>query len=173
MRYRIRHFATLRSTNDLALELARGGKPEGLVITADYQTHGRGRGKRKWISPRGKNLLFSVLVRPPVKAHQAPFLTHLAALTVKEILTDQYPQLRVKLKKPNDVMANGKKICGILVESSTKNGCLDYAVVGFGLNVNGRMSSKIMKSTSIFEEIRRKSKINTIFERMLARFSEN
>ncbi len=170
MRYKIKHFKTLRSTNDYALELARKDAPEGLVIAADYQTHGRGRGKKKWVSPRGKNLLFTILVRPPIKANRAPLLTQVAALSVKEVLCELFPSIRTTIKKPNDVLMNGKKVCGILVESSTQNGHLDFAAVGIGLNTNSRMSSRIIGSTSIFEERNRKIENNGIFKLILSQF---
>lgn len=170
MRYQVKHFKTLTSTNDHALVLARQNAPEGMVITADYQTHGRGREKKRWISPRGENLLFSILVRPPVKANRAPLLTQIAAASVKEALVREFPTTRIRIKKPNDVLMNGKKICGILVESSSKNGKLDFAVVGIGLNVHSKISTRIKTATSIYEEIGRKIEKNRLFRHILSIF---
>lgn len=168
VRYQIKHFKTLKSTNDKALVMARKGAPEGLVITADYQTQGRGREKKKWVSPRGWNLLFSVLVRPQVKAHKAPLLTQLAAQAVQKVLATLCPETSVRIKKPNDVLMNGKKICGILVESSTQGGKVDFAVVGMGVNVIGRISSKIDGSTSIYEETGKKMEKSEVLEQILS-----
>ncbi len=172
MRYQIKHFKTLKSTNDKALVLARKGAPEGVVIQADYQTRGRGRDKKKWISPRGWNLLFSILVRPQVKAHQAPLLTQLAAQAVQKVLTVACPETKVKIKKPNDVLMNGKKICGILVESSSTAGKIDFVVVGMGVNVFGNISGKIAGSTSIYEETGEKMEKNKILDQILSAFRQ-
>jgi len=172
VRYQIRHFKTLKSTNDTALALAREGAPEGLVITADYQTCGRGRMKKKWISPRRWSLLFSIVVRPQVQAHRAPLLTQLAAQTVKSVLSKECPGTTVRIKKPNDVLMNGKKICGILVESSTKGGKLDFAVIGIGVNVLGKIGNKIKGSTSIYEEIGRKIEKNELLTYILDYFDD-
>lgn len=171
MHYEIRHFRTLKSTNDTCLALAKAGAPEGMVIVADYQTRGRGRGEKKWVSPRGNNLLFTVLLRPKVKAHKAPLLTQIAAQTVKSVLTEECPDTTVRIKKPNDVLMNGKKICGILVESSTKSGKVDFAVVGMGINVAGKISDKIKSSTSIYEETGKKLKKIDVLSGILANFS--
>ena len=172
VRYQIKRFKTLKSTNDKALAYARNGAPEGLVITADYQTQGRGRKKKKWVSPRGWNLLFSILVRPQVKAHKAPLLTQLAAQAVRKVLAALCPETLVTIKKPNDVLMSGKKICGILVESSTQAGKIDFAVVGMGVNVLGKISTKIARSTSIYEETDNKMKKNDVLDRILAVFSQ-
>ena len=170
MRYDIRHFKTLPSTNDTALAMAREGAPEGVVITTDYQTRGRGTKQRKWISPRGWNLLFSIVVRPRTGAHKAPLLTRIAANAVKAVLTAECPGVVVRIKKPNDVLMNEKKIGGILVESSSKGGKLDFAVVGMGINVGGRMSTKISGSTSIYEEISKKIEKNKLLTLILEEF---
>jgi BirA family biotin operon repressor/biotin-[acetyl-CoA-carboxylase] ligase len=171
LRYTIRRFKTLASTNDTVLKRARNGAAEGLVILADYQTRGRGRMLRRWISPPGENLLFTVLVRPEIAAQKAPMLTHIAAASVKTVLETRWPALNCRLKKPNDVLLNGKKVCGILVESSSSRGQLQFAAIGVGLNVNSRMSLRVPQSTSIYEENGRKTKKNTIFRSVLREFA--
>lgn len=171
MRYAIRHFKTVSSTNDLAMNLGAQGEPEGIVVTADYQTHGRGRFRRKWVSPRGKNLLFSILLRPEVKATKAPLLTHLAAHSVKEVLEEKVSKREITLKRPNDVLIDGKKVAGILVEGRTERGIVHYAAVGIGLNVNAPMKDKIKGSTSIIEETGRKDDIQRILRLILDKFT--
>lgn len=174
MKFEIRHYASVASTNDLALEEARQGSPEGLVISADYQSHGRGRGKKRWLSPRGKNLLFSILIRPEIPAHKAPLLTRLAALAVKEALLEILPpEIPIKIKKPNDILVRGKKICGILVEGSSRKGRMEYAVVGIGLNVDGPVSLKIKRSTSIIEELGYNHEKNDILGKILDKFTKH
>jgi BirA family biotin operon repressor/biotin-[acetyl-CoA-carboxylase] ligase len=174
VKFEIRHYHSVTSTNDLALEEARKGAAEGLVIQADYQSRGRGRGKKRWLSPRGKNLLFSIIIRPEIPAHKAPLLTRLAALAVKEGLSEILPpEIPVKIKKPNDVMVNGKKICGILVEGSSLKGRMEYAVVGIGLNVDGPVSRKIKRSTSIIEELGYNHEKSDILGQMLDKFTKH
>lgn len=170
MRYRILRFKTLSSTNDVALKLARDGAKEGTAIIAEYQTHGRGRGRKRWYSSRGKNLLFSVLVRPPLKASEAPWLTRIASEAVADSLSRLYG-LPARIKRPNDVLVRDRKIAGILVESCTKAGNLDYAVIGVGVNVLGRDSVRTPCATSIYLENVRNPSIIGVFHSILTALS--
>ncbi|MBI4368434.1 MAG: biotin--[acetyl-CoA-carboxylase] ligase [Candidatus Omnitrophica bacterium] len=156
MQFRILHYDTLNSTNDLALELARAGAREGTVVTAEYQKHGRGRMKRRWTSPRGKGLLFSIILRPQVKTGSAAYLTHVAASAVSEVLKKKF-KLKTTLKRPNDVLVKGKKIAGILTESSAYHHRIEYVVLGIGLNVNTERSRMLRSATSIYAETKRRS----------------
>lgn len=168
MAFRIVYYETLDSTNNLALTFAKEGAREGTVIVAEYQTKGRGRFNRKWVSPRGKGLLFSVILRPSLSASSASILTHLAAQSVAEVLETDF-NLPAKLKKPNDVLVNGKKIAGILAESSTIQKRIEYVVVGIGLNVSvGRDHFK--GATSISLETGQRADKNQILDRILSVF---
>lgn len=169
MDFRILYYETVESTNDLALAFARDGAEEGTVIAAEFQTQGRGRFKRKWISPRRKGLLFSVILRPLLPASSASILTHLAAQSVAETLQKDF-NLPAKLKKPNDVLVGGKKIAGILTESSTTQRQVEYVVVGIGLNVNTGRSQLLRSATSIAIETGQKADKNAILDRILALF---
>ncbi len=155
MNFRILHYDTLDSTNNLAISFARDGASEGTVVTADFQTKGRGRFERTWLSPKGKGLLFSIILRPKLKVSEAPILTHLAAQSVSEILASNF-DLPAKLKKPNDVLVRGRKICGILTESSAVKQKLDYVVLGIGLNVDSTQKELLDSATSIFLETKKK-----------------
>jgi BirA family biotin operon repressor/biotin-[acetyl-CoA-carboxylase] ligase len=132
--FAIHHHAVLKSTNDEAIRLALEGAPEGTVVTADLQTKGRGRDGRTWESGKGSDLLLSLLLRPPIKASQASGLTLVAAHAVQKTLEGL--GISSKIKKPNDVLVNGKKIAGILTESQSKGAHLEWCVVGVGLDVN-------------------------------------
>src|SRR3989338_3252756 len=168
MPFRILYYETLDSTNNLAMTFAKEGAEEGTVVVAEYQTKGRGRFNRKWVSPRGKGLLFSVILRPSFPASSASILTHLAAQSVAEVLKMDF-NLPAKLKKPNDVLVNGKKIAGILTESSTIRRRIEYVVVGIGLNVStGRNHFK--GATSVSLETGQKADKNQILDRILAVF---
>src|SRR3989338_5250452 len=104
MRFRILHYQTLDSTNTCAKELAKAGAREGTVVFADYQTKGRGRFRRRWHSPKAKDLLFSVIVRPNhMKAGALSIVTQLAAMAVRDTLASEYA-VTSKIKRPNDVL---------------------------------------------------------------------
>jgi BirA family biotin operon repressor/biotin-[acetyl-CoA-carboxylase] ligase len=133
----ILRFDSLPSTNDLARELAAQGAPEGVTILAREQTRGRGRQGRGWASPMGQGLYLSVILRPPLAPAQATILTLAAAVAVAETLSVDYA-LAVDIKWPNDIHARGRKICGILVETSIEKSRLGYAVLGIGVNLGQR-----------------------------------
>lgn len=122
------------STNDLLKQLAKNNINEGLVVTAKYQTQGKGRRGRTWCSNPG-GLYFSVLLRPKLPLTEVAKITLLAGITVVEILRSMYG-LPAVLKWPNDVLVNGKKICGILVELSADSESVHHVIVGVGINCN-------------------------------------
>jgi BirA family transcriptional regulator, biotin operon repressor / biotin---[acetyl-CoA-carboxylase] ligase len=122
------------STNALALEAARSGAPEGHAILTDRQTAGRGRWGRTWEAPPGTSLLLSVVLRPTVSAAELPLLPLLTGLALLESVEPHCPGLHVALKWPNDLLVEGRKAAGILVQT-TEEGA---AVVGVGLNVDWR-----------------------------------
>ncbi|MSP78595.1 MAG: biotin--[acetyl-CoA-carboxylase] ligase [Dehalococcoidia bacterium] len=121
------------STMEAARSEADAGVPEGTVVTAEQQTAGRGRFKRKWVSPKGENLLFSIILRPPLSQLSAVNMAATLAL-VKTV--EKLTGLRAAVKWPNDVRIDGKKLAGILIEDSIESGAVRYAVIGIGLNVN-------------------------------------
>jgi BirA family biotin operon repressor/biotin-[acetyl-CoA-carboxylase] ligase len=139
LQFTIRHLPEVSSTNTAALDEARKGASEGLVITTDYQTAGRGKPGRQWISPKSKNLLCSILLRPPLKPPQAPMLTQIACRAVAKVLKEKY-DIASEFKRPNDVMVGPRKICGTLVEAISSASKLEAVVVGIGLNVNAEAS---------------------------------
>ena len=123
------------STNRLARDLAISGAVEGTLVVAETQTGGRGRKGRKWFSPPGEGIYVSLVLRPRFQPAEAPKMTLLAGVALAETLIPAVPS-RVTIKWPNDVLAGGKKIAGILIEISTQIDAIDYMVVGVGLNVN-------------------------------------
>jgi len=133
------------STNADLKQLAQQGHPEGVVLVADYQTQGRGRHGRKWESPPGDNLLFSVLLRPACEVADYHWITQLAALSIREVCLE-FTGCEAWLKWPNDVLAQGKKLAGILAEavlgSQTRPvAAANALVLGIGLNVNWPVST--------------------------------
>ncbi len=134
--FKIKHFTELPSTNDYARQQAELGAEEGMVYVSNHQTAGRGQFDRKWESAAGKNLLFSVLLRPPVTPAHAPIVTQLVSHSIAKTLEKNY-KISCTLKKPNDILVNGRKICGVLVESSSRSPKkVESVIIGVGLNVN-------------------------------------
>ena len=130
-----RHLDVTHSTQDDAADAGRAGAAEGLTITADEQTRGRGRFRRTWMAPRRSSLLVSILFRPP--PHLLPSLSMIAALAVPRAIRRVCPELTPDIKWPNDVLLKERKVCGILVDvvqGDTEND--RFAVVGIGINVN-------------------------------------
>jgi BirA family biotin operon repressor/biotin-[acetyl-CoA-carboxylase] ligase len=131
----VHYYPEVASTNDIARRLAAEGAPEGALVIADHQTAGRGRLGRSWLAPAGTSLLFSLLFRPPLSPPQAPRVAMTVALGVVDGIT-QVTGLKPRLKWPNDVLIEGRKVCGLLTETGMTGERLDHVVVGVGLNVN-------------------------------------
>jgi BirA family biotin operon repressor/biotin-[acetyl-CoA-carboxylase] ligase len=127
----ILYFPAIGSTNTHAMELARAGAAEGTLVTTDDQTSGRGRVGRSWLAMPYQQLALSVVLRPSFPPH---FLVMASALAVAGAI-EEITGLRPGIKWPNDVLLAGRKVCGILIETSG-----DVAVLGIGLNVNGSLA---------------------------------
>jgi len=152
----IYHFTEVTSTSDVAKELAIKGAKEGTLVIAETQSRGRGRFGRKWISPEG-GMWFSVILRPKVAPEDALKLTLMAAVVVAKVISDMF-KLEAEVKSPNDVVVDGKKVCGILTEMSTKDDTVDFVVIGVGINANVSLDSfpKDLRKflTSLKEELK-------------------
>lgn len=129
-------YPSLPSTNDVAKTRSQEGAKEGMVIVAEEQTAGRGRIKRRWLSPRG-GIALSIILYPPLDYLSS--LIMVASLAVAGSI-ERVTGLKAQIKWPNDVLVNGKKVCGILVESDVRGNKVDYAVIGIGINVNLKLS---------------------------------
>jgi BirA family transcriptional regulator, biotin operon repressor / biotin---[acetyl-CoA-carboxylase] ligase len=123
------------STNDQAMAAGDGGTAEGYCVLADRQTAGRGRLGRTWASPSGVGLYTSILFRPKVPLSSLPLLTLVAGLAVMDAIQG-VAALTPRLKWPNDVLLDGRKVAGILIELATSGSTVRYAVAGIGINVN-------------------------------------
>ncbi len=131
--HRIIYRDILDSTMNEVSRLAESEKPEGTVVIAGLQTAARGRFNRKWISPKGVNLLFSVLLRPS-QAHLSQI--NMAATIAVSNTVRKFTKLQPTIKWPNDVRLRHRKVAGILIESTFKGQSLQYSVLGIGINVN-------------------------------------
>ncbi|MBP6964725.1 MAG: biotin--[acetyl-CoA-carboxylase] ligase [Armatimonadetes bacterium] len=133
MRYSIHRFDSVASTNDLAARMAGDGAPEGTVVAADEQSAGRGRLGRRWISPPDSGLYLSIVLRPQIPADSHWQLAFVCSLAVAEAVRAA-TGLAAQTKWPNDVLLNGRKVAGVLVERCR---AADGAVIaGIGINVN-------------------------------------
>jgi BirA family biotin operon repressor/biotin-[acetyl-CoA-carboxylase] ligase len=128
-------FQETTSTNDVAARLARGGAEEGSVVFAESQTKGRGRMGRSWISPAGKGLWFTVLLRPNIPPQETIQLTVAAATALARAITLQ-TGLVPEIKWPNDILIRGRKVAGILTEMRAELDRVQEALLGIGMDVN-------------------------------------
>ena len=167
------------STNTQAKRMGEDGAPNGTLVITEHQTAGKGRRGRSWVSPIG-NCYFSILLRPEISVDRASMITLVSALALAKTIKEA-EGLDTMIKWPNDVIANGKKLCGILTESSTDLEYIHYAVVGIGINTNQidfpdeikEMASSIRRETG--KEINRAKLLGSflnIFEDYYEKFLE-
>lgn len=133
----LRHFQSLDSTNREAERWAKDGAPNGAMVVADHQTMGRGRLGRTWFDLAGKSLLFTLALRPPLPPDQAPTITFPISVALAEAFCRLIPRSAVELKWPNDVLIQGKKAAGILLEARCGSNNVEYVLAGVGINVGG------------------------------------
>lgn len=133
---RVLHYLPeVTSTNLYIKDLAKEGAPEGTLAAADIQTQGRGRLGRSWTTEPGSNIAMSLLLRPEISPDRVSMVTLVMGLAVASACQKLY-DLPVGIKWPNDVVVNGKKLCGILTEMQMKEMAVEYVVIGTGINVN-------------------------------------
>ncbi|MGA2140170.1 MAG: biotin--[acetyl-CoA-carboxylase] ligase [Verrucomicrobiia bacterium] len=128
-------FEETASTNDVVEQLAKSGACEGLVVFAESQTRGRGRRGRTWVSPRGKGLWFSVLLRPKLPPTAASRITVAASVAVARAIRESCG-VDARIKWPNDVVVNDRKLAGILTELRAEADEILLAILGIGIDVN-------------------------------------
>jgi BirA family biotin operon repressor/biotin-[acetyl-CoA-carboxylase] ligase len=127
-------FEEMPSTNSFAKKVREDSPLHGSVVLTDHQTGGRGQHERKWMTEKGQNLTFSLIFEPK-KAERFTLLTLTCALAVRDVI-NELSGLETLLKWPNDILNDGKKLCGILTETQFSGNSLERIVVGIGLNVN-------------------------------------
>ena len=169
---RIHHYDLIGSTMDEARRLAAEGMPEGTVVIAEEQTAGRGRFNRAWVSPRGENLSFSVILTPTAK--QLPYMNMAATLAVARTVADT-ADLKPTIKWPNDVRVGGLKISGILIETAIEDEDSVCAIIGIGVNVNFDPSlyAEIADiSTSLYRETGQRRNRTPVLQTLLEHFDD-
>ena len=149
----------VKSTNDLAAKLAEEGAPEGVIVTAEEQTRGRGRQGRRWYSPPKTGIYLSIILRPSFPPEDAPGLSVMTAVALADAISKWKPGL-VQIKWPNDVWINGRKTAGILTELFAERNGIHHVIVGVGINVNqqaGDFPEDLRATaTSLHRELRRR-----------------
>ena len=170
----IAYFDEIDSTNIKAKELAEQGYPNGTLVVADQQVSGRGRRGRSWESPSGTGIFMTLMLKPEINPNNASMLTLVAALAVAKAIKD-VTGLDAQIKWPNDIVINGKKICGILTEMSAQFDYINHIVIGIGINVHNEVfSDEIahMASSLLLESQGKKFRRAEIIEKVLEYFEE-
>lgn len=129
------YFDTIDSTNTKAQELAEKGYPSGTLVVADKQESGKGRRGRSWVSPSGTGIFMTLMIKSDINPNNASMLTLVAALAVAKAITSVTGE-EAMIKWPNDIVVNGKKVCGILTEMNAQFDYINNIVVGVGINVH-------------------------------------
>ena len=168
---KVEAFETIDSTNTKAKQLAELGEEEGTLIISDEQTAGKGRRGRSWCSKKGANVFMTLLIRPRIEPKYLSGITLLAAMSVATAIKD-ICDTEAKIKWPNDIVINKKKICGILTEMSSEMNYVNYAVIGIGINVNDdEIPQEIRKNaSSIYLETDRKVNRNELAAKVVEKF---
>lgn len=167
MKFQVNWYERLPSTNTFLKERVGLKKqvPSGTVVAAREQTQGRGRREREWLSAAGENLTFSILLREKCEPRKWPSASMAAAIAVAETLEKE--GINASLKWPNDVLVNGRKICGILSE-----GIPGGIIIGIGLNINMQAADPIdQPATSILIETGTRRDVDKMLEKLLKHLS--
>lgn len=145
----LHHFYKIGSTNSSAMSAAADGAAEGTVFLAEEQSAGRGRGANAWQSPRSTGIYCSVILRPTLPPSEVLVLSLAAGLAVQAAIQQVDSRVKPDLKWPNDLLIDGKKMCGILAEMNAEATRVRYIVVGIGINVNQASFPKDLPATSL------------------------
>jgi BirA family biotin operon repressor/biotin-[acetyl-CoA-carboxylase] ligase len=131
------YFDELDSTNNEAKRCAENGAKDGTLYITECQTGGRGRRGRQWVSPAGTGIWMSLLIRPEIAPSHASMLTLVSAVAVAKAINEVLGDTaQCAIKWPNDIVVNHHKVCGILTEMSAEMSCMNFVVIGIGINVN-------------------------------------
>ncbi len=167
MKFNVNWYERLPSTNTFLKELVelKDQLPSGTVVAAREQTQGRGRMAREWLSSANENLTFSLLLSDKIETNKWPSATMAAAVSVAEVLEEE--GVEASLKWPNDVLVNGRKICGILAERISQG-----LIIGIGLNVNMQSADHIdQPATSVLIETGRRANVDDLLANLLKHLS--
>ena len=141
------YYDSIDSTNTKAKELAEEGHPSGTLVVADRQTAGKGRRGRSWESPTGIGIFMTLMLKPEINPNNASMLTLVAAMATTRAIR-RVTGVPAMIKWPNDIVMNGKKVCGILTEMSAQFDYINHIVIGIGINVHNEEFPEEIKETA-------------------------
>ncbi len=141
------YYSEITSTNLYAKQMAEEGAKEGLLVIADSQTRGRGRLGRSWTTPPGTAIAMTLMLRPNLPPERISMVTLVMGMAVAEACRDLYG-IDAGIKWPNDVVVDGRKLCGILTEMSAEISAVNYIVIGTGINANVRAFPPELENTA-------------------------
>ena len=169
----IYYFDSIDSTNTKAKELAEEGHPSGTLVVADRQTAGKGRRGRSWESPTGIGIFMTLMLKPEINPNNASMLTLVAAMATTRAIR-RVTGVPAMIKWPNDIVMNGKKVCGILTEMSAQFDYINHIVIGIGINVhNEDFPEEIAKTaSSLYLESGQHIHRASLIEAFLAEFED-
>lgn len=134
----------MESTQDVAKELATQNGKNGSIVITENQTKGKGTKGRNWIVSKGKNITFTILLKNNLQIEKLEGFTIKIAEVIKDSIKELYGY-SLQIKKPNDLLLNNKKICGILTQTSIINKTVNYIIIGIGFNVNEENFNKELR----------------------------
>jgi BirA family biotin operon repressor/biotin-[acetyl-CoA-carboxylase] ligase len=169
---KIYYFKTLSSTNQYAKQLVKKNIDEGSIIVSDVQTMGRGRKSRTWYSPR-EGLWFSVVLYPNIPPQRGMLITMTTSVSVAQAI-QEVTGLNPVIKWPNDLLIDGKKVCGILTELDAEMDKINYAAIGVGINVNNPLGGDLKnKAVSLMKKTGSKISRVKLLKSIIKHFDEN
>jgi len=167
----VHYLPSCHSTNEVAHDLLQADAEEGTIVITDNQMAGKGQGGNQWISPPNLNLTFSLILKPSFLVPNQQFLITIAmSLGIKDALEEVVPG-EIKVKWPNDIYFDNKKIAGILIENVLRGNSFDSCIVGIGINVNQTLFEDLILATSIKAIIGRTLDLNKELNNFLAAIS--
>lgn len=169
---KIHYFESAASTMDLAIQLGMQGEPEGTLVIAETQTKGRGRLGRSWLSPKHKGIYLSLILKPKILPAQSPVVTLLVSISICEAIKE-VTGLDAKIKWPNDIFIQNKKLGGILTELNAEMDEIHFMVIGIGLNVNNDKNSLLPSATSLKELKKEQISRVSLTQEMLRRIEKD
>ena len=176
--FKIQEFDSILSTNEMMRSLVRKHDVDPFtVIMAQEQIAGKGQRGRKWVSEKGKNLLCSLFYKPEkMEANEQFILTQLISVSIIETIKKHidYSSHKLSIKWPNDIYIGDKKLAGILIENAILGNCIQYSIIGVGLNINQKFfSSDLPNPISLYQLSKKKHDIKSVLKEIIENFEIN
>jgi BirA family biotin operon repressor/biotin-[acetyl-CoA-carboxylase] ligase len=167
---KIHHFREIGSTMDVARDLAKKGAQEGTIVIAEMQSQGKGRLSREWISPKG-GIYFTLVLKPKISPIYAPRINLMASVAVAKAIRKVFG-LKAELKWPNDVLIEGRKVCGILAEMEAEVDVINFVNLGVGINANAFIPQFEKTAISLKDKLGKEIPRKEFLESVIAEINE-